>query len=120
MPKRQGRHTPAFLLLFLADGPAYGALLLTKMQTELPYCFSDSAGVYRSLQEMEKENLVEFHWETPDSGQPRKWYTITAKGRIVLEKYAEDIRQRRACFDFFLRRHENVSTGFNIGKERRK
>ena len=108
MAKKHGRFTPAFLLLFLADGPAYGAMLLTRMQTELPYCFSDSAIVYRSLQEMEKNGWVEISWETPETGQPRKWYAITAKGLQALEDYAEDIRRRRENFGYFLSRHKRV------------
>lgn len=102
MPKQHSRHTPAFLLLFLSNGPSYGANLLSRLQTELPYCLSDSAIVYRSLQEMEKKGLVEAQWETRKSGQPRKWYTITSKGMLVLEEYAEDIRRRHANLEFFL------------------
>jgi len=108
MRKKHGRHTPAFLLLFLTDGPAYGAMLLTRMQTELPHCFSDSAVVYRSLQEMEKKGLVETSWETPETGQPRKWYTITAKGMSALEEFEQDIRLRRANFDFFLSKYKTI------------
>jgi PadR family transcriptional regulator, regulatory protein PadR len=109
MSRKHGRHTPAFLLLFLADGPSYGALLLSRMQTELPHCFSDSAIVYRSLQEMEKNGLVEINWENPDNGAPRKWYTITSAGRSALAEFAEDIRQRRANFEYFLSHY--TSTG---------
>lgn len=104
MPKKNGRHTPAFLLLFLNEGPAYGALLLSRMQNELPCCFSDSAIVYRSLQEMEKGGLVETRWETPESGPPRKWYNITPQGISALKEYAQDIRLRQANFEFFLSR----------------
>lgn len=102
MPKKHGRHTPAFLLLFLADSPYYGASLLTKLQTELPYCFSDSSIVYRSLLEMEKNGLVETSWETQETGQPRKWYSITPKGRLALAEFAKDIHQRHENFEFFL------------------
>lgn len=109
MTKKHGRHTPAFLLLLLADAPCYGALLLTRLQTELPYCFSDSANVYRSLQEMEKNGLVETSWETRETGQPRKWYTITPKGKQALKEQAEDIRQRHANFEFFLSRYKAIS-----------
>ncbi len=108
MAKKHGRHTPAFLLLFLSDGPAYGASLLTRLQTELPHCLSDSAIVYRSLQEMEKNGLVESSWEMRESGPPRKWYTVTAKGMLSLEGYAEDIRQRHANFEFFLTHYGNI------------
>ena len=100
--KKHGRHTPAFLLLFLDREPAYGAGLLMKMQTELPYCFSDSAIVYRSLQEMEKNGLVASSWETPDAGAPRKWYSITSAGKEALAEQAEDIRQRFENFSYFI------------------
>lgn len=109
MPKKHGRHTPAFLLLFLADGPSYGALLLTRLQTELPYCLSDSAIVYRSLQEMEKNGLVETSWEMRETDQPRKWYTITPKGMLALEEQAQDVRQRQANFEFFLSRYRTIN-----------
>lgn len=109
MPKKHGRHAPAFLLLLLADTPCYGALLLTRLQTELPYCFCDSAIVYRSLQEMEKNGSIESSWETRESGQPRKWYTITPKGMQDLKEQAEDIRQRHANFEFFLSHYKAIS-----------
>jgi PadR family transcriptional regulator, regulatory protein PadR len=111
--KKHGRHTPAFLLLLLADSPSYGALLLTRLQNDLPYCFSDSANVYRCLQEMEKNKLVKTHWETRESGQPRKWYTITSQGRSALREQAEDIRQRLANFEFFQSRYKTLSMDFD-------
>ncbi|OLN32595.1 Transcriptional regulator, PadR family [Desulfosporosinus metallidurans] len=109
MSKKHGRHTPAFLLLLLADAPSYGGLLLTRLETELPYVFSDSAIVYRSLQEMEKNGSVESSWETRESGQPRKWYTITPKGKQDLKEQAEDIRQRYANFEYFLSHYKALS-----------
>lgn len=113
MPRKHGRHTPAFLLLLLADAPSYGALLLTRLEAELPYAFSDSAIVYRSLQEMEKNGFVETNWETRETGQPRKWYTITPKGRQALNELAEDIRQRHANFEYFLSRYKVISPNTN-------
>lgn len=108
MPKKHGRHTSAFLLLFLSDAPSYGALLLTRLQTELPHCFSDSAAVYRCLQEMDKNGWIETRWETPETGQPRKWYTITSKGKQALREQAEDIHLRHANFEFFLAHYRNI------------
>lgn len=108
MQKKHGRHTPAFLLLFLADAPAYGALLLNRLQTELPHCFADSAGVYRSLQELEKNGLVTTNWETVETGQPRKWYTITPQGRQALDEQFKDISLRQANFEFFLSQYKNL------------
>ena len=108
MPKKYGRHTSAFLLLFLAEASSYGAQLFARMQSELPNCFSDSADVYRCMQDMEKKGLVEARWETLESGQPRKWYEITSKGKEALEEQANDIKKRQENFAYFLKhyRHE--------------
>ena len=110
MTKKHGRHTSAFILLLLSEGPSYGALLLTRLQNELPHFFSDSADVYRCLQDMSKNGLVETSWEPQETGQPRKWYTITPKGMDVLKEQAEDIRMRKANFEFFLN-HKTITQG---------
>ncbi|HEX9052035.1 MAG TPA: PadR family transcriptional regulator [Anaeromyxobacter sp.] len=103
-PRRNGRHTPAFVLLFLSERPAHGAQLFARMRAELPRCFADSAGLYRSLQSLEREGSVKAAWEAPRSGAPRKVYEITRKGRAALRAFADDIRQREANFRFFLAR----------------
>ncbi|MGC7871188.1 PadR family transcriptional regulator [Desulfosporosinus sp. SYSU MS00001] len=95
------------MLLFLTEGPSYGALLLARLQKELPFCFSDSSNVYRSLQDMERNGSLETYWEITESGPPRKWYTITSMGKQELREQAEDIRKRLANFEFFLSRYED-------------
>lgn len=102
MAKRHGRHTPAFLLLQLADGPAYGQMLVKKMEDNLPFCFSDSAIIYRSLKDMEENGLVETNWETKASGKPVKWYSITQKGLEMLDYFADDIQKCHANLAYFL------------------
>ncbi len=108
MAKKCGRHTSAFLLLFLSMGPLYGALLLSKLQTELPHCFSDSADVYRTLQELEQAGLVETSWDTEASGQPRKWYTITPLGKKALKEQHDDICMRLENFEYFLSHYKET------------
>ena len=100
--RRNCRHTPAFVLLFLNEGPAHGAHLFARMKAEMPRCFSDSAGLYRALQSLEREGSVKATWEAQRSGAPRKVYEITRKGRAALRAFAEDIRDREANFRFFL------------------
>lgn len=111
MPKTHGRHAPAFLLLLLNEEPAYGARLLTRLQEELPHCLLDSAIVYRTLMQLERQGLVRGSWKDEGAGQPRKWYVITAKGRRALGEYAADIRRRAENLRFFLDRYrgEGVS-----------
>ena len=65
--------------------------------------------MYRCLQDMNKNGLVEVNWETQETGQPRKWYTITPKGIQALKEQAEDIRLRYANFEFFLTHYKNIT-----------
>lgn len=102
--RRNGRHTPAFLLLFLNERPSHGADLLARMKAEMPHCLADSAGLYRSLQSLERDGSVKTAWEARPSGPPRRVYTITRRGRAALRVFAEDIRGREANFRFFLER----------------
>ncbi|WP_455382293.1 PadR family transcriptional regulator [Salinispira pacifica] len=111
MSKTHGRHTPAFLLLLLKDGPSYGAQMLSRLKAELPFCLSDSAIVYRSLKKMEEDGLVATRWVPEESGQPRKWYSLNEKGRAALDDYAEDIRRRLRNLQFFLERYDTDTTG---------
>jgi len=106
---KQSRHTNAFILLFLKESTsAYGAQVLSGLQAELPYCLSDSPSVYRALQEMEEKEWVKSSWESTLSGPPRKWYNITPEGLIALHEYAQDIIQRQANFDYFLRHYASL------------
>jgi DNA-binding PadR family transcriptional regulator len=104
-PNKKGqtyRHTPAFILLFLAQQPCYGAALLAALQEKLPNYNTDSAIVYRSLQDLEREQAVEFFWETTSPGPAKKWYKITPVGLAKLQDFHQDILTRKANLDFFL------------------
>lgn len=103
------RHTPAFILLFLARENLYGAALLNKMHGELPCCRADSAVIYRSLQELEEEGAVKSYWETDTSGPARKWYQITEKGLERLKEFKDDIEMRKRNLEFFLDAYKNIS-----------
>ncbi len=103
------RHTPAFILLFLAREDLYGASLLNVMQRELPSYAGDSAVIYRALQGLEMDGAVRSYWETDLSGPARKWYAITEKGFERLAELKEDIEMRMRNFEFFLGLYEKVT-----------
>jgi len=102
------RHTPAFILLFLAQENLYGAALLNKMQRDLPSCRADSAVIYRTLQELEGEGSVIAYWETDTSGPARKWYEITGKGLERLAEFTADIEMRKKNFEFYLETYKKI------------
>jgi PadR family transcriptional regulator, regulatory protein PadR len=103
------RHTPAFILLFLARESLYGGALMTTLQRELPCYVVDSAVIYRALKDLEKEEAVKSYWETDISGPARKWYNITERGFEKLAEFRADIEMRKKNFDFFLDFYEKVT-----------
>ncbi len=107
--KQAYRHTPAFILLFLAVEDLYGAALLNTLHRELPYYHTDSAVIYRSLQELEEEGSVSSYWETDSSGPAKKWYKITDNGLKRLAEFKDDIEKRMKNLEFFLNSYKNLS-----------
>lgn len=105
---QQYRHTPAFLLLFLAQSASYGGALLARLESEMPHCQADSAVVYRTLQDLEEEGSVESYWEHASVGPGRKWYRITEAGRQKLQEHKEDIEMRIRNLQYFLETYQSM------------
>jgi len=105
---KNSRHAPAFIMLFLSRGSNYGAALLSAMEEDLPYFMGDSAMVYRTLHDLEAEGSVETKWLTPENGPPKKYYTLTDKGRQRLLEYEQDIIKRRENFNYFLKSLDTI------------
>lgn len=102
------RHTPAFILLFLAQKPAYGALLFKRLDEEMPFNLIDTPALYRALNNLEKEGAVEAYWDTSEPGPAKKWYRITQKGIEKLGELKQDIERRKRDLDFFLEAYEKL------------
>jgi DNA-binding PadR family transcriptional regulator len=102
------RHTPAFILLFLAQKPAYGALLFKRLEEEMPFNLIDTPTLYRALNDLEKEGSVESYWDTSEPGPAKKWYKITQKGMEKLGELKQDIERRKKNLDFFLENCEKL------------
>jgi PadR family transcriptional regulator, regulatory protein PadR len=102
------RHTPAFILLFLARRPAYGALLFRRLDKEVPFNLIDTPALYRALNDLEKEGAVETYWDTSEPGPAKKWYKITLKGAEKLGEFKQNIERRKKNLDFFLETYERL------------
>jgi PadR family transcriptional regulator PadR len=105
---RHYRHTPAFILLLLAQSDDYGSSLLERLENELPDYKTDSAVIYRTLQELEKTGTVTSYWEHTQSGPPRKWYSITEAGYRQLKEYHKDIEMRLKNLRYFLQVYDTL------------
>lgn len=108
MKCKPGRHTAAFILLFLTKEPSYGFELLKKFESDIPCNLIDSAAVYRSLKMLESIGAVEFKWDTHEPGAAKKIYSITDVGYVELDEFKADIELRYNNFVFFLNEYRSI------------
>jgi DNA-binding PadR family transcriptional regulator len=111
--KYSPRHSPAFLLVFLARGANYGGAILKMMEEEIPCFMGDSSMIYRMLQDLEEEGAVESNWVIPENGRPVKYYSLTDKGWDQLLESEEDMRKRMENHIFFLKELEKQKSNRN-------
>ncbi len=96
--RRQSRHLPAFILLLLAENPMHGGALQSALKARLPALKADSAAVYRTLQQLEKDGELQSEWNTSGSGPAIRIYRLTPAGWRKLEFWLEDIKSRLRVF----------------------
>jgi PadR family transcriptional regulator, regulatory protein PadR len=77
-----------FLILRLvATGKMYVADLLRRLSTTE---FATQEGtLYPLLSKMRREGTVDYEWQESDAGPPRKYYTLTSKGKAQLAELEE-------------------------------
>lgn len=114
---KQVHHAPAFVLLFLAEGPSYGLDIQKKMTELIPDSKIDCAAIYRSLKSLEGEELVRSEWDTSNSGPAKKYYYITEKGLNKLSEFKRDIEVKITNLNLFLDRFKELkSKEINLDK----
>ena len=109
---KHGRFIPAFVLLFLAEEPAYGSAILQRMAERMPHNRADSAAVYRALKDLERLKAVESCWDTSEPGPAKKWYKITEAGFKKLAEFKDEITVRKQNLEFFLTTFDNLKEPF--------
>ncbi len=76
------------ILGFLSESPLTGYDLKKKFSTsEIFHWSGNNNQIYRSLVDLHTEGLVTVEVEYQDSKPPRKIYTITEAGRVVLREW---------------------------------
>jgi PadR family transcriptional regulator PadR len=77
------------MLLFLIEqhGESYGYRLIKEIEQRSRGFFRFKEGtVYPALRKLENEGLIQGSWKRLPSGQERRYYRITSKGRDFLHK----------------------------------
>ena len=80
-PIRKGLLEFLILKIISAD-KVYVADMLKRLSTTE---FATQEGtLYPLLSKMRRENLVDYEWKESETGPPRKYYKLTAKGKLQL------------------------------------
>ena len=92
------------ILLFLSRGSSYGYDLIEKLK-ELGFHKEsvDVGAVYRTLRRLEKEGFVRSAWQETKGKKKKRYYNITPEGKILLEMWAERIKERKRALSRFMR-----------------
>ncbi len=106
---RTYRFLPAYIMLFLAENALYGSAILNEFHKRMPNYNVDSAVIYRTLQDLEKDGLLKSYWKTEDPGPATKWYEVTESGIKKLAEYKDEIEQRKKNLEFFLGTYQSLN-----------
>ena len=91
--------TPVALVL-LREESSYGYELMERLE-EFGFEEIRAQTLYQTLRQMEQESLCKSEWETSESGQTRRMYSITEAGEEYLAAWAEGCKQYQNVMDCF-------------------
>lgn len=92
------------VLIVLAEKEASGYSIISRL-SEMPVQNGkkpNAAGVYRSLNSMEEEGLVNSNWEIANSGPAKKVYQLTDHGKECLCKWLLTLNSYKQAIDDLL------------------
>jgi PadR family transcriptional regulator, regulatory protein PadR len=95
------------LLLILNGWNAHGYELIQQLM-RFGFQSIDQGNVYRTLRQLEKDNMVKSEWDTTSGGPAKRVYSITDGGKQYLESWAVVLEQYQKMLDQFF----NVYTQF--------
>jgi PadR family transcriptional regulator, regulatory protein PadR len=80
-------HTDTIILKLLLDGDKYGYEISKLIQTKSIGEYElKEATMYSSLKRLEKEEDISSYWGDETQGGRRKYYQVTAQGKILYEQ----------------------------------
>ena len=85
--------TEALLLSILTTEPMYGYQLVKEIEQRSSGYFQFKEGtLYPALHRLERAGLLKGSWRSSPSGQDRRYYQVTAKGKEELQRKAAEWR----------------------------
>ena len=98
--------TKPMLLTILLNGESYGYQIIQRVRSLSGGMFKWSDGMlYPVLHRLERDGLITAQWRISDGERPRKYYTLTEKGR---EAWAAEQKQWMSVNDVLSKLWESL------------
>lgn len=79
------------VLHLLSGGESYGYEIVTQLSDRTGGALEITDGtLYPVLYRLERGGFVTVRWETPQRGVPRKYYRLTAQGKVELNRLSRE------------------------------
>src|SRR3954454_13611098 len=108
---RVERFVEPSLLLLLRERPLHGYELIERLPELAGAGRIDVGNLYRLLRSLEGEGLVSSAWSAELPGPAKRTYELTAEGRLLLDQWAEALRESQADVQSFLDRYDQDERG---------
>ena len=103
---RVERFVEPSLLLLLRERPLHGYELIERLPDVAGEGRIDVGNLYRLLRSLEAEGLVSSEWSAELPGPAKRTYELTDEGRLLLDRWAEALRQAQIDVQGFLDRYD--------------
>ena len=91
---------PVVVLEILSRGAMYGYELSQAIENRSGNILTLGKGtLYPLLYNLEAKKLIKGKWEQSESGRKRRYYSITSKGKTLLAKQKEELRELHTGLD---------------------
>ena len=92
---------PTVVLEIISRGPMYGYELRKAIEQRSNRILVLGKGtLYPLLYNLEAKKLIKGKWEIKGSSRPKRYYSITSKGKAQLAKQKEQLNELRTGLDF--------------------
>jgi PadR family transcriptional regulator, regulatory protein PadR len=88
------------LLLSLRNWNLHGYKLIQEL-TQFGFSSIDQGNVYRTLRQLEKDDLVKSEWDTTTGGPAKRIYSITDAGEAYLKTCSNSLEQYQSIINRF-------------------
>ena len=89
------------LLLSLRNWNLHGYKLIQEL-TRFGFSSVDQGNVYRTLRQLEKDDMVKSEWDTTTGGPAKRIYSITDAGEAYLQTCSDALEQYQSIINRFL------------------